>query len=159
MANLRQCSCSLVIFLVASVFVVGCAQDRYQQRAETIKDHVERFYKHLEEDRVAAAVGENEHIEALGRELERGLLQRAGRMDTNQKTREWSMVKTANETAAENWLALARYFVQKQDYQRARGTYQRVIETYQRKPYEPFADRAEVGLRDLDLILAPSKNL
>lgn len=156
MPGLHRFSWSILLVLVVGVCVAGCAQNRYQQHADTIKNHVEKFYAHLEEDQVVAALGDNESIEALGRDLERGLLQRVGRMDTNQKAQEWSMVKTANETAAENWLALARYFVQKQDYQRARGTYQRLIETYRRAPYDSYADRAEAGLRDLDLILAPS---
>ncbi len=142
-----------------ALFSSGCAQDRYEQRAEVIKDHVDAFYRNLESDKVASAVLENEQIEALARDMEQGLLQRAGQMDMNQKAQEWSLVKTAHETAADNWLALARYFVVKQQYEEARGTYQRVIETYNGKPDPSYAERARTGLHDLDRIISPSKSL
>ena len=155
-SNVRKTTTCIVIVLLC-VFFNGCTKDRYQERADLIKDGASEFYKHLMADRVSDAVFENERIEALSKQSEARLLQRPGRMDNNEKTREWVLVKAAKETAAENWLALARYLVKKKEYDKARGTFQRVIETYQDKPFQSYADRAKNGLRDLDLILDPSK--
>ncbi len=134
----------------------GCAKDRYQQRADLIKDHTSAFFEQLQAGRIAEAVLENEQIEALGHQSETALLRHADRYDNNQKVREWVLVKMAYEAAAENWLSLARYFIQKKQYQEARGTYQRVIESYQDEPYQSYVHRAKTGLRDLDLILNPT---
>ena len=121
-----------------------------------IKEHTSNFFNHLQEGRVAEAVLENEQIEALGRQSETAILKHAERYDNNRKIREWTLAKTAYETAAENWLALAHYFIQKKQYKEARGTYQRVIESYQDEPYQAYVYRAKTGLRDLDLILNPT---
>ena len=145
-----------IFILFVSLLVTACAKDRYEQYADSIKDGASTFYGHLQAGRVSDAVIENERIEALARKSEAQLLTRAGKLDNNQKAREWVLIKAANETAAENWLALARYFVKKKKYNQARGTYQRVMETYQEKPYQSYAERAKNGLRDLDLILNPS---
>ena len=150
-------SVTSIILILFALVLYGCAKDRYQQRADTIKDYTSAFYGHLEEGRITDAVLENERIEALARDAETRFLRRVGKMDAKQKAREWMLVKTANETAAENWLALARYFVKKKQYEQARGAYQRVLETYQDKTYRSITDQAETGLRDLDLILNPSK--
>jgi tetratricopeptide (TPR) repeat protein len=145
-----------IIFLLVGHLLTGCAKDRYQQRADLIKDHTSAFYEHLHAGRAADAVLENERIEALGHQSETALLRHADRYDNNQKVREWVLVKMAYEAAAENWLSLARYFIQKKQYQEARGTYQRVIESYQDEPYQTYVYRAKTGLRDLDLILNPT---
>jgi hypothetical protein len=76
-------------------------------------------------------------------------------MNQGEKTQEWKIIKTAKETAAENWLALARYFSETQQYNKARGTYRRVIETYQGSPYHSYVDRAKTGLRNVEAILDP----
>ena len=145
-----------IFILFLTLFFNACAKDRYEQYADSIKEGASSFYGHLQAGRVSDAVFENERIEALARKSEAQLLTRAGKLDNNQKAREWVLIKAANETAAENWLALARYFVKKKQYKKARGTYQRVIETYQDKPFQSFAERAKNGLRDLDLIFNPS---
>ena len=145
-----------IILFFIGLLLSGCAKDRYQQRADLIKDHTSAFFEHLQAGRVAEAVLENERIEALGHQSETALLRHADRYDNNQKVREWVLVKMAYEAAAENWLSLARYFIQKKQYQEARGTYQRVIESYQDEPYQSYVYRAKTGLRDLDLILNPT---
>lgn len=143
---------------VLALLLWSCAQDVYQQRAGTMKTHVRAFYEHLEADRVNAAVLENEQIEALARDMETGIRRRAHQTATNQVDRDWLQVKAANETAAENWLALAKYFVLKRQYEQARGTYQRVLATYKSAAYQTYTDRARIGLQDLDMILSPSKS-
>jgi hypothetical protein len=139
---------------------VGCAKDIYQQRADIIKGHTQAFYQSLEQGRVAAAVTENEQIEGLARDMEQGLVKRASSMDSNQKVREWSLIKTANHTAIDNWLNLGRYLATTKRYDQAKGTYQRVIDTYEEKgaEYRPWVDRARLGAKDVDLILAPSRS-
>lgn len=145
-----------IILISLGLLLSGCAKDRYQQRADLIKDHTSAFYEHLQKGHVAEAVLENERVEALGHQSETALLRHADRYDNNQKVREWVLVKMAYEAAAENWLSLARYFIQNKQYQEARGTYQRVIESYQDESYQAYVYRAKAGLRDLDLILNPT---
>lgn len=143
--------------LLFALLLWGCAQDVYQQRAGTMKAHVRAFYEHLEADRVTAAVLENEQIEAMARDMEAGIRRRAHQPGTNQVDRDWMQAKAANETAAENWLALAKYFVLKKRYEQARGTYQRVLATYNGAAYQTYTDRARIGLQDVEMILSPSK--
>lgn len=133
----------------------GCTGDKYQQQADVIKSHVETFYGHLQSHQVAQAVSENEQIEVIALSAEERLLRRVGQMNQGEKTQEWKIIKTAKETAAENWLALARYFSETRQYSKARGTYRQVIETYQGSPYHSYVDRAKMGLRDVDAILDP----
>ena len=155
MPRIRVLPLFIILFL-AGQLLNGCAKDRYQERADLIKDHTSAFFEHLQAGRVADAVLENERIEALGRQSETDLMRHADRYTNNQKIREWVLVKTAYGAAAENWLSLARYFVKKEQYREARGTYQRVIESYQDEPYQSYVFRAQKGLRDLDLILNPT---
>jgi len=149
---------AFTLSLILALLLWGCAQDVYQQRAGTMKTHVRTFYENLEADRVTAAVLENEQIEAMARDMETGIRRRAHQLGTNQVDRDWMQVKSANETAAENWLALAKYFVLKKQYEQARGTYQRVLATYNGATYQTYTDRARIGLQDLDMILSPSKS-
>ena len=147
-----------VIILVGLIFVtnlMGCAGTRYEQQADVIKEHVETFYTHLQAHRVDQAVSENQQIEAVALRAEKRLLGRVGQMEQVEKVQEWKIIKTAKETAAENWLALGRYFTQAHQYDKARGTYQRVIETYQSPLYQTYVERAKTGLRDVELILDP----
>lgn len=141
------------LFIVTSLS--GCTGDRYQQQADVIKSHVETFYGHLQSHQVDRAVSENEQIEVIALSAEERLLRRVGQMHQDEKTQEWKIIKTAKETAAENWLALARYFSETQQYNKARGTYRQVIETYQGSPYHSYVDRAKTGLRNVEAILDP----
>jgi hypothetical protein len=50
---------------------------------------------------------------------------------------------------------LARYFSETQQYNKALGTYRRIIETYQGLAYQLYVDRAKRGLRDVEAILDP----
>ena len=54
---------------VTSLLFASCSHDIHQTRAATVKDHVEAFYDHLTHDRVAAAVRENEAIEAMASQM------------------------------------------------------------------------------------------
>ncbi|HBP89730.1 MAG: hypothetical protein KC592_09015 [Nitrospira sp.] len=133
----------------------ACIGNTYQQQADVIKGHVERFYGHLQSHQVGHAVFENEQIEMIGLSSEERLLRRVGQLKHDEKIQEWKIIKTAKETAAENWLALARYFSENQQYDKARSTYQRVIETYQGLANQLYVDRAKMGLRDVETILGP----
>jgi hypothetical protein len=68
------------------------------------------------------------------------------------------LIKTANQTAIDNWINLGRYLAETRRYDQAKGTYQRVIDTYGNKglEYRPWLERARMGAKDVDLILAPS---
>ncbi len=144
--------------LLASCLLGGCARDVYQQRADLVKGHTESFYRLLQDGRVAGAMAENEQIEGLANEMEVGLVRRATSMDTNQKAREWALIKTTHHTAIENWLNLGRYLSQTNRADQARGAYQRVLDTYQGKgvEYAPLVERARLALKDTELILTPA---
>src|SRR5215210_7991339 len=88
----------------------GCAHDTYQQRADVVKDHVEAFYTNLKANRVEAAVHENEQIEAMADQMAETVRKRAQRQGTTQVEREFALMKTTRETAAQNWIALGQYF-------------------------------------------------
>jgi len=133
----------------------ACTADRYQQQADIIKGHVEMFYGHLQSHQVEQAMFENEQIEVLALRSEERLLRRVGQMRQGEKTQEWKIIKTAKETAAENWLALARYFTETQQYNKALNIYRRIIETYQGLANQLYVDRAKRGLRDVEAILHP----
>lgn len=145
----------MLVGFISVTNLMGCAGNLYEQQADVIKEHVETFYDHLQARRVDQAVSENEQIEAVALRAEEHLLGRIGQMEQVEKVQEWKIIKTAKETAAENWLALGRYFTQAQQYDKARGTYQRVIETYQSPLYQTYVERAKTGLLDLELILDP----
>lgn len=144
----------LIGLLIAANFS-GCTVDRYHQQADAIKNHVETFYGNLQTHQIDQAVSVNEQIEVIALRAEERLLRRVGQMNHGERTQEWKIIKTAKETAAENWLALARYFLETKQYDKARGTYRRIIATYQDSPYHLYVDRAETGLRDLETILDP----
>ena len=154
---MRCSTVAVIILLVAGALLSGCTRDLYQQRADTMKDHVEAFYKDLKADQVSAAILENEQIEAMARQMEESILRRQNQLAASEIDRDWMQVKVAHETAAENWLALAKYLVIKKRYDQARGTYQRILATYTDARYRTYADQAKAGLRDLDLIIAPAK--
>lgn len=144
---------SIFASLILILNVSGCTTDRYQQQANTIKDHVKRFYSHLESHQIDQAMSENQQIEVIALRAEERLLRQVGQMKQGEKMQEWQIIKTAKETAAENWLALARYFSEIQQLDKARETYRRIIRTYQSSPYQSYVTRARTGLQDIDAIL------
>lgn len=139
----------------ACVMLTHCSHDIHEKRADTVKDHVEAFYDHLRHDRVAAAVRENEAIEHLSSQLGDSISRRVNQPGINQVDREWTDLRTANETAAQNWLALGQYLSIKKQYPQARATYQRVIDTYTGATERTYRDQAARAIRDLE-ILSPA---
>ncbi len=135
----------------------GCAHDPSQARTDQIKAHVEAFYAHLEADRVEAAIHENEQIETLAGQLAETIRKRAQQLGMNRVDREWALVKTANEAAAQNWLALGQYFAIKKRYEQARAAYQRVVDTSTGSTERAYREQAARALRDLDIMSPPSK--
>jgi hypothetical protein len=82
---------------------------------------------------------------------------RVNQPGANQVDREWTDLKTANETAAQNWLALGQYLSIKKQYSQARATYQRVVDTYTGEAERTYREQAQRALRDLDMLNAPAK--
>ena len=68
--------------------------------------------------------------------------------------REWTDLRTANETAAQNWLALGQYLSIKSSMPNP-ATYQRVIDTYTGASERTYREQAARAIRDLD-ILSPA---
>jgi len=121
----------------------GCTGNRFEQRTEMIKEHVSQ------------AIFDNRRIEQIALESEEYLLRRVGQLSQPERTQEWKLIKTAKEAAAENWLALARYFTQAHDYKRAQGTFQRMLDTYSDSAFRTYQERAKAGLRDIELLGSP----
>ncbi|MGD9852704.1 MAG: hypothetical protein AB7T38_15710 [Nitrospirales bacterium] len=148
----------LIVYLLVGVLLLsisGCGGNRYEQRAEVIKEQVASFYGHLELGQADRAIFANQRIEQLAMESEEYLLRRVGQMSQGERTQEWKIIKTAKEAALENWLALARYYTQIREYERAHGAYARLIESYKDSAYQSYVKRAKTGLRDLELMLSP----
>jgi phage terminase small subunit len=144
-----------VTLLALCLTLTHCSHDIHEKRADTIKDHVEAFYDHLKHDRVAAAVRENEAIEQLSSQLGEIVTRRVNQPGTNQVDREWTDLRTANETAAQNWLALGQYLSIKKQYAQSRATYQRVIDTYTGATERTYREQAARAIRDLDILSPP----
>ena len=143
------------LMLVIALSLAHCSHDIHEKRADTIKGHVESFYDHLKHDRVAAAVRENEAIEQLSAQLGEVVTRRVNQPGTNQIDREWMDLRTANETAAQNWLALGQYLSIKKQYAQSRATYQRVIDTYNGATERTYREQAARAIRDLDILSPP----
>lgn len=143
------------LMLVIALSLAHCSHDIHEKRADTIKGHVESFYDHLKHDRVAAAVRENEAIEQLSTQLGEIVTRRVNQPGTNQIDREWTDLRTANETAAQNWLALGQYLSIKKQYAQCRATYQRVIDTYNGATERTYREQAARAIRDLDILSPP----
>lgn len=142
-----------------SLFVLllsGFAQDQYQRRADVMKDHVENFYSHLKANRVGSAVHENEQIELMADQMADTVKKRGRMGGLGQVEREFALMKTARETSAQNWIALGQYFTLKQQPDRARASYQRVIDTYTNPTEQVYREQAARALKDLDIVSAPS---
>ena len=144
-----------LLWVVAIALVCGCAHDLYRERTDAIKDRVKAFYTHLEADRVQAAVYQNEQIEAIGAEMGDRIRRRAHHPGGNEVDRDAALARTAYDAAVRNWLALARFLTLKKQYDQARSTYQRVVDTYNAQPFQIYAEQAARGLRDLSM-LAPA---
>lgn len=150
---MRLCS---GLMLASSLFLGACAHDTYQQRADVIKDHSEAFYTHLKANRVESAIRENEQIEAMASEMGRTVRKRASLQGAASVEREFALMKTAHEAAASNWLALGQYFAIKKQYAQARGTYQRILNTYNDPTDQPYREQAARALEDLNILNPPS---
>jgi hypothetical protein len=150
----RACS-RFAALLVSVILVASCAHDTYQQRADILKDHVEGFYSHLKANRVEAAVHENEAIESMADRMADTVRTRAKLQGATQVEREFALMQTARETAAQNWIALGQYFAIKKQPERARNTYKRIVETYTNPGERPYREQAARALKDIDL-LSPS---
>lgn len=145
--------CVIALFLL---IVSGCAQDSYERRADIIKTHVADFYGHLKANRVSAAVHENEQIEVMADHMAETVLKRGQGQGTTQVEREFALMKTARETAAQNWIALGQYFAIKQQPEKARASYQRVIDTYTDPTERAYREQAARALNDLEIISEPA---
>lgn len=144
---------------ILSLFVLllsGCAQDLYQRRADVMKGHVEAFYSHLKAHRVGSAVHENEQIELMADQMADTVRKRDRMGGVGQVEREFALMKTARETSAQNWIALGQYFTLKQQPDRARASYQRVMDTYTNPTERAYREQAARALKDLDIVSAPS---
>lgn len=150
--SVQIASASFGIMLAVSS---GCTHDAYQQRADIVKDHVEAFYSHLKMNHVEAAVRENEQIETMAGQMADTVHKRAQLQGTTQVEREFALMKTANEAAAQNWLALGQYFSIKKQFAQARATYQRVIDTYSNPTDRSYREQAQRALKDLDILSPP----
>ena len=148
----RTCWSLFSIPLLSSLFLSGCAHDPYQEQADLVKEHTESFYDHLRAGRVEYAIRENEHIEAMASEMGHRVRTGAAQRGTTAVEREFAWMKTADEAAATNWLALGQYFAIKKQYARARATYQRVVTTYTNPTDRAYREQAARALQDLDIL-------
>lgn len=147
------CTLALLVLITSS-----CAHDTHKQRADVIKDHVEDFYAHLKANRVGAAVHENQQIEVMADQMAETVRKRAQLQGTSQVKREFALMKTARETAAQNWIALGQYFAIKQQTDKARASYQRVVDTYTNPAERTYREQAARALKDLDIVsTAPNR--
>jgi hypothetical protein len=144
--------------MIGTLASIGCVRDSYQERADLVKDHSESFYGHLKANRVEAAIHENEQIEAMASHMAETVRKQAAQQGTSQVTREFALMKTANEAAATNWLALGQYFSIKRQYPQARATYQRVMDTYTNATERPYREQAQRALRDLEILTPATAN-
>lgn len=123
-----------------------------------MKDHVENFYTHLKANRVAAAVHENEQIEAMADQMADTVRKQGHQRGMSQVQREFALMKTARGTAAQNWIALGQYFAIKQQTERARASYQRVVDTYTDPTERIYREQAARALKDLEILSESSPN-
>lgn len=156
MTRPRFPSCRSLVLVACCLIGAGCAHDTYQERANLIKNHSDAFYDSLKANRVESAIRANEQIEAMANQMGDTVRKRAGLQGTTAVDREFALMKTANEAAAANWLALGQYFAIKRQYPQARSTYQRVINSYTNPTDKPYREQALRALRDLDMMDPPS---
>ena len=149
-------SLRFLLALTVMAGTVSCTSTVYEQRADAMKSHTKAFYQYLEAGQVEAAVTENQRIEGVAKELEQRILSRKNQLGANQIDREWIQVIGAKEAAAENWLSLGQYLTRTKDFERAKGVYRRILATYPESTFRPYRERAQLALKDLDMILAPT---
>jgi hypothetical protein len=145
-----------MLVIACCLLLASCAHDTYQERANLIKNHAEAFYDNLKTNRVESAIRSNEQIEAMASEIGDTVKKRAAQQGTTSVEREFALMKTANEAAAANWLALGQYFTIKRQYPQARTTYRRVIDTYTNPTDRPYREQALRALKDLDMLNPPT---
>lgn len=145
-----------MLLVACSLMLASCAHDTYQERANLIKDRTGAFYDNLKANRVESAIRDNEQIEAMASEMGNTVRKRGAQQGNTTVEREFALMKTANETAATNWLALGQYFAIKRQYPQARATYRRVIDTYTDPSDRPHREQALRALRDVDMIDPPT---
>jgi len=146
-----------MMLVACSLILASCAHDTYQERANLIKNHTEAFYDNLKSNRVESAIRDNEQIEAMASEMGDTVRKRGAQQGSTAVEREFALMKTANETAASNWLAMGQYFAIKRQYPQARATYRRVIDTYTNPSDRPHREQALRALRDLDMLDPPTR--
>ena len=152
----RIASYQSLMLLACSLMLASCAHDTYQERANLIKTQTETFYNNLKANRVGSAILNNEQIEAMASEMGDTVRKRGAQQGSAAVEREFALMKTANETAASNWLAMGQYFAIKRQYPQARATYRRVIDTYTNPSDRPHREQALRALRDLDMVDPPT---
>ena len=152
MIRSRFASYRSMVLIACGLILASCAHDTYQERANLIKNHADAFYDNLKTNRVESAIRENEQIETMASQMGDTVRKRAGQQGTTMVEREFALMKTANEAAATNWLALGQYFAIKRQYPQARTTYRRVIDTYTNPTDRPYREQALRALKDLDML-------
>jgi hypothetical protein len=145
-----------VVAIITGLLLASCAHDTYRERADLVKDHAESFYSHLKANRVESAIRENEQIEAMASQMGETVKKRAAQQGTTPVEREFALMKTANEAAATNWLALGQYFAIKKQYPQARATYRRVIDTYANPTERSYREQAQRALQDIEILNPPT---
>ena len=156
MTRPRFVSCTSILLVACGLLIASCAHDTYQERANLIKNHADTFYDNLKTNRVESAIRANEQIEAMASQMGDTVKKRAAQQGTTHVEREFALMKTANEAAATNWLALGQYFAIKRQYPQARATYRRVIDTYTNPTDQPYREQALRALKDLDMLNPPT---
>ena len=147
----RRITSMIYTLALLMVALSSCARDVYERRADIINDHVEAFYTYLKANRVEAAVHENHRIEAMADDMAQTVKKRAQSHGAFHVEREFALMKTARETAAQNWIALGQYFAIKQQPEKARASYQRVMDTYTNPEELPYRKHAARAIEDLKL--------
>jgi len=156
MTRPRFVSYTSILLVACGLIVASCVHDTYQERANLIKNQTDAFYDNLKNNRVESAIRANEQIEAMASQMGDTVKKQANQQGTTHVEREFALMKTANEAAATNWLALGQYFAIKRQYPQARATYRRVIDTYTNPTDKPYREQALRALKDLDMLNPPT---
>ncbi len=124
-------ACQRISSIGICLLLAGCAaEDFYEKQAQVIDRHLEAFHKDLEENRLEAALLENEEIEAIAVEVAAAIKQRGRPMATNQLDQEWRLLNKATAAAMGNRLALGQHLAGKKRYEQAIIVYERLIAGY-----------------------------